>query len=56
MSLVGLKGKLAVLFWKSTPQNVLYSTWKRNGICQTDENTVNGCGNVLVTSIKMAEE
>ena len=41
---------------KSTLQNVLYSTWKRNDICQTDENTVNGCGNVLVTSIKMAEE
>ena len=56
MSLMGLKGKLAILFWKSILQNVLYNTRKRNGICQTDENTVNESENVLVTSIKMAEE
>lgn len=56
MSLVGLKGKLAMLFWESTPQNVLYSTWRINAICQIDKNMVNEHGNVLVTNIKMAGE
>lgn len=45
ISLMGLQGKLSLLFWESTSQNIYYSVWKRNGICQIEKDLVNEDGN-----------
>ena len=42
---MGLQGKLSLLFWESTSQNIYYSVWKRNGICQIEKDVVNEDGN-----------